>query len=137
MVECSKCRKDFEEMELLWIMVKGKMKLLCRKCKVLLAAVAILMSCPVLGDGDDAPEAVRIYIDFPVLKLAKPNAYFMLKVDGKPNTVYAIEYALDLNVWQLLAYIETNSKGEWVSPLVTNRGDRAFFRVEVDEKGPE
>jgi len=30
---CSKCEKDYEETELIWVMVDGKMKLLCRNCK--------------------------------------------------------------------------------------------------------
>ena len=29
---CSKCKKDSEEIELLWIMVDGKMELLCDNC---------------------------------------------------------------------------------------------------------
>jgi len=32
-VACSKCRKVYEEMELMWIKIKGKMKLLCCNCK--------------------------------------------------------------------------------------------------------
>ena len=32
MVECSKCKKGFEEMELMWVKVNGKMELLCDNC---------------------------------------------------------------------------------------------------------
>lgn len=31
-VECSKCRKDYEEMELMWVKVNGKTELLCDNC---------------------------------------------------------------------------------------------------------
>ena len=32
MCECSKCKMNFEETDLIWVMVDGKMKLLCRNC---------------------------------------------------------------------------------------------------------
>jgi len=32
-VVCSKCEKVYEETELMWVKVGGKMKLLCRNCK--------------------------------------------------------------------------------------------------------
>ena len=90
------------------------------------------------GGGGESKGVVRIYIDFPVLKLADRNQYFMLKVEGNPNTVYAIEFSFDVKIWAWLAFVKTNDKGEWLSPLVTNRGNKAFFRVEESEgKGSE
>jgi len=32
MCECSKCKKDFEETELIWVKIKEKMVLLCNSC---------------------------------------------------------------------------------------------------------
>ena len=32
MCECSKCKKDFEEIELVWVKIKDKMVLLCGFC---------------------------------------------------------------------------------------------------------
>jgi DNA-directed RNA polymerase subunit RPC12/RpoP len=33
MCQCSKCKKDFEETELTWTNIKGKMALVCGRCK--------------------------------------------------------------------------------------------------------
>ena len=32
-VACAKCKKAYEEMELMWVKVKGKMELLCEGCR--------------------------------------------------------------------------------------------------------
>jgi hypothetical protein len=103
-------------------------------------ATLLLFACSLLahGGGGGERDVVRIYIDFPVLKLADRNEYFMLKIEGRPNTVYSVEFSFDVNMWLWLAYVKTDDKGEWLSPLVTNRGNTAFFRVEANEgKGSE
>tara|TARA_A100001391_G_scaffold183106_1_gene150032 strand:- start:28 stop:141 length:114 start_codon:yes stop_codon:yes gene_type:complete len=33
MCECSKCKKDFKEAELTWILADGVLKLICDECK--------------------------------------------------------------------------------------------------------
>ena len=33
MCECSKCKKDFEETELIWVKIEGKMVIMCISCQ--------------------------------------------------------------------------------------------------------
>jgi len=75
-----------------------------------------------------------IEIDIPVLKFLPKRSYFMLRVIGEKNWVYAIEFSRgDYDrgklEWIHLADVETNSAGKWVSPLTRVLGPQAFFRA--------
>ena len=78
----------------------------------------------------------KIEIDTPVLKFLPKRSYFMLRITGASNQVYAVEYSRgDYDrgklEWIYLADIQTNSKGRWVSPLTRVVGPQAFFRARL------